>query len=78
MLHGMATETCPACGGAGGGPFGRPGSRWDTEDYVCPRCAGSGVVTVAAPLSDAARPGVVKAAEKVAEPGKKKSGVNAG
>jgi hypothetical protein len=35
---------CPACGGAGGGPFGRPGSAWDVETYVCPRCQGRGVV----------------------------------
>jgi hypothetical protein len=36
---------CPACGGAGGGPFGRPGSAWDVETYVCPRCQGLGVVS---------------------------------
>ncbi len=46
---------CPACGGAGGGPFGRLGGAWDTEDYVCPRCEGSGVVAppglAAAPAS---------------------------
>jgi hypothetical protein len=35
---------CPACGGAGGGPFGRPGSAWDVETYVCPRCQGLGLV----------------------------------
>jgi hypothetical protein len=35
---------CPACGGSGGGPFGRPGSAWDVETYVCPRCDGLGVV----------------------------------
>ena len=32
---------CPACGGAGGGPFGRAGSVWDDEEYVCPRCKGA-------------------------------------
>ena len=37
---------CPACGGAGGGPFGRAGSAWDTEDYECPRCRGTGVLGV--------------------------------
>ena len=33
---------CPACGGAGGGPFGRAGSVWDVETYECPRCEGRG------------------------------------
>ena len=36
---------CPACGGGGGGPFGRAGSPWDVETYECPRCRGSGVVS---------------------------------
>ncbi len=50
--------TCPACGGAGGGPFGRAGSAWDDESYVCPRCKGAGVI----PLDDAmVRPGLAKA-----------------
>jgi hypothetical protein len=48
---------CPACGGCGGGPFGRRGSRWDVEGYVCPRCEGLGVVrealAVARPLAKA-------------------------
>jgi hypothetical protein len=57
-------EPCPACGGAGGGPFGRAGGAWDDEAYVCPRCEGAGVVEVASPLSQ--RPGVVKAAPKPA------------
>jgi hypothetical protein len=39
-----ADEECPACGGSGGGPFGRPGSAWDVETYACPRCGGTGVV----------------------------------
>jgi hypothetical protein len=59
--------TCPSCGGAGGGPFGPAGSAWDTEDYICPRCKGLGVVgvvaqaaTMAAPSS--VRPGIAKAA----------------
>ena len=59
-------ESCPSCGGAGGGPFGRAGGAWDTEDYVCPRCKGTGIWAQArAPEGDAiappARPGVVKA-----------------
>ncbi|HEY5147894.1 MAG TPA: hypothetical protein VII82_14065 [Polyangiaceae bacterium] len=36
---------CPACGGSGGGPFGRLGSAWDVDGYECPRCRGAGVVT---------------------------------
>jgi len=35
---------CPACGGGGGGPFGRRGSAWDVESYTCPRCQGLGIV----------------------------------
>lgn len=50
--------SCPACGGAGGGPFGRAGSAWDDDDYVCPRCKGAGVIA----LDDVAvRPGLAKA-----------------
>lgn len=50
--------TCPACGGAGGGPFGRAGSAWDDESFVCPRCKGAGVV----PLDEVVlRPGLAKA-----------------
>jgi hypothetical protein len=49
---------CPACGGSGGGPFGRPGSAWDVESYVCPRCEGLGIVrdhvASARPLAKAA------------------------
>ena len=56
--------SCLACGGAGGGPFGRAGSVWDTEDYVCPRCRGTGAerleVTAAASIP---RPGVAKVAD---------------
>ena len=48
---------CPACGGAGGGPFGRAGSAWDDEDYVCPRCKGAGAIA----LDDVMiRPGLAK------------------
>ena len=57
-------ESCPSCGGAGGGPFGRAGGAWDTESYVCPRCKGTGI-WARAPEGDAIapppRPGVVKA-----------------
>lgn len=52
--------TCPACGGAGGGPMGRAGSAWDTEEYVCARCEGLGVILASdVPVQ---RPGIVKAA----------------
>jgi hypothetical protein len=57
------TTTCPACGGSGGGPFGRPGSAWDVETYVCPRCRGTGQVAmtpaVARPLAKSAAPETV-------------------
>ncbi len=49
--------TCPACGGCGGGPFGRAGSAWDVEGYKCPRCAGLGVISADRPAtSGLARP----------------------
>jgi hypothetical protein len=57
---------CPSCGGAGGGPFGRAGSAWDTEDYVCPRCRGVGKVRVGAEPPAVVRPGVVKASPPAA------------
>lgn len=50
-------ETCPACGGGGGGPFGRAGSAWDDDAYVCVRCEGTGVLR--APIS-VPRPGLAK------------------
>ena len=56
---------CPACGGAGGGPIGRAGSAWDTEDYVCPRCEGVGMILAGDVISQ--RPGLVKAAAAAAE-----------
>lgn len=68
--------TCPSCGGAGGGPFGRAGSAWDDEDFVCPRCKGRGVIA----LDDVAgvprfAPGLVKAQVQAAvDEAKKKTG----
>ena len=61
---------CPACGGAGGGPMGRAGSAWDTEDYVCPRCKGEGMILVGDAVSQ--RPGLVKAAAAHAEQARRK------
>ena len=53
--------TCPACGGAGGGPFGRAGTSWDIETYECFRCQGAGVVSVAEEEARAiAKPGIAK------------------
>lgn len=60
------TMTCPACGGAGGGPFGRAGTGWDVETYECVRCGGAGVVSVHEEERRAAaiaKPGVAKARE---------------
>lgn len=51
---------CPACGGAGGGPFGRAGSAWDDDEFVCPRCEGVGAILV--------RPGLAKTATPAAAP----------
>ena len=54
--------TCPACGGAGGGPFGRAGTGWDVETYECFRCQGAGVVSMAEEEARAiAKPGIAKA-----------------
>ncbi len=50
-------QACPSCGGSGGGPFGRPGSAWDVEDYVCPRCRGLGQLAD----TPSTRPGIAKA-----------------
>jgi hypothetical protein len=70
---------CPACGGAGGGPFGRAGNGWDVETYECPRCQGAGVVSVrdeeARAAAAASRPGVAKAqadARRRVEPSKRR------
>lgn len=65
----VSTEReCPACGGAGGGPFGRAGSAWDDEAYVCPRCEGEGRIALAPPSQ---RPGIAKAAAQGVEAGDK-------
>ncbi len=56
------THTCPACGGAGGGPLGRAGGAWDTDDYVCFRCRGLGIVAARGDEPPVARPGVAKTA----------------
>jgi hypothetical protein len=59
-------EECPACGGAGGGPFGRANSGWDIETYECPRCGGRGYILEAvgdaaeAPPPPLPKPGIVK------------------
>ncbi len=45
------SAACPACGGAGGGPFGRPGSAWDVETYVCPHCEGLGMIPRTVPVA---------------------------
>jgi len=71
---------CPSCGGAGGGPFGRVGSAWDDEDYVCPRCKGVGAIAVdhdethvMTVMPPSVRPGIVKATpEVVTTPAEKK------
>lgn len=56
--------SCPACGGAGGGPFGRAGSAWDDDAYVCVRCSGAGTLEAGEAVTGAPsmRPGIVKAA----------------
>lgn len=70
---------CPACGGAGGGPFGPAGSAWDVEDWVCPRCEGAGAIRVQAieaasdTMRESQRPGLVKAVpDAAAAPAPKK------
>jgi hypothetical protein len=77
-------EECPACGGSGGGPFGRAGSAWDVETYECIRCGGRGYVKigeVVAPSERAvavARPGIAKTSPERAaapsEPAKRRAG----
>jgi hypothetical protein len=67
---------CPACGGAGGGPFGPAGSAWDDEEYVCPRCKGEGKVMREDPHASASRlaPGLVKAQPDTALDDEKSAG----
>lgn len=45
--------------------MGRAGSAWDTDDYVCPRCKGKGMILVAE--LPAQRPGIVKTAAAAAD-----------
>jgi hypothetical protein len=65
LMDPATREECPACGGAGGGPFGRANSGWDIETYECPRCEGRGYLLGVVALPDevppaAARPGIAK------------------
>jgi hypothetical protein len=57
----MERVACPSCGGAGGGPFGRAGSAWDDDEYVCPRCEGAGIIALDDVMVQSQRPGIVKA-----------------
>jgi DNA-directed RNA polymerase subunit RPC12/RpoP len=59
---------CPSCGGAGGGPFGRAGSAWDDESYVCPRCKGVGAIALEDLTAQSQRPGIAKAVPVPAAP----------
>ena len=70
-MHPDEMVSCPSCGGAGGGPFGRAGSAWDDEDYVCPRCEGRGLVRLVKDEAAASRPGVAKTSAAV--PDKKRA-----
>ena len=76
-------QTCPACGGAGGGPIGRAGSGWDIESYECLRCDGNGWVSArdeeerealaaSAPRAGIAK-GIVKTQTPRAEPTKRRA-----
>lgn len=67
-LERIAATQCPACGGAGGGPFGRAGSAWDDEEYMCPRCEGAGVISLTEAASQ--RPGIAKAPSTQADAAK--------
>ena len=55
---------CAACGGAGGGPFGRANSGWDIETYECPRCFGTGYALTA---DETERARAMQAAAQVAQ-----------
>lgn len=57
----LVPVACPSCGGAGGGPFGRAGSAWDDDTYVCPRCKGAGAIALDDVMVQSTRPGIVKA-----------------
>ena len=74
--HNLDHVACPSCGGAGGGPFGRAGSAWDDDEYVCPRCKGVGFIAlddVLSPSLQSQRPGIVKAVpDVVVKPDEKK------
>ncbi len=65
-------EVCPACGGAGGGPFGRTNSGWDIETYECTRCEGWGYLRESAePIAEPpaiVRPGLAKTSSPPAKP----------
>ncbi len=81
VMSSATREECPACGGAGGGPFGRANSGWDIETYECPRCEGRGYLVNAVALPDdvpapVARPGIAKTvpATRVEEKKKRSSG----
>lgn len=68
----LSRVTCPACGGAGGGPFGRAGSAWDDDTYVCPRCRGAGALALDDLMPQGQRPGLVKAVpDPATQPAKK-------
>jgi hypothetical protein len=73
-------EECPACGGAGGGPFGRANSGWDVETYECPRCEGWGYLRAGTEVEEeppmVARPGIAKTtpAQRVVEEKKRRTG----
>ena len=68
MSSGGDHVECPACGGAGGGPFGRAGSAWDVETYECPRCEGTGRVSLPTTAVTAGAAGLAKT---VADPARR-------
>ena len=69
-----AVIACPACGGSGGGPFGRRGGAWDAENYECPRCQGAGVVRHALPAALAETRPLAKATSRRPESAPEKRG----
>ncbi|MCL2725169.1 MAG: hypothetical protein FWD69_12100 [Polyangiaceae bacterium] len=68
----IARVECPSCGGSGGGPFGRAGSAWDDESYVCPLCKGRGRITLEELLKRPLEPHPGIAKTVPAAPAKKK------